>query len=115
MTKHTKIYKERRAFYCFSIWFIVVVGMVTPFLVRNMVNCKTDFWTFYDGILLVWAITQCVHLYIKSWQDFMEVSHKERDPKWKQARRRYEYLIEKKEMTHEEVKELLSTPLDVLF
>lgn len=114
MTKHTKIYKERRAFYCFSILFIVLIGALTPFLVRNMVNCKTDFWTFYDGILLVWAIAQCTHLYIKSWQDLMEVSHKERNPEWKQARRRFECLIEKKKMTHEEVKELLSLPLDVI-
>jgi len=114
MTKHTKIYKERRAFYCFSILFIVLVGMMTPFLLRNMVCDEVDFWTFYDGILLVWAITQCVHLYIKSWQDLMEVSHKECDPEWKTNRRRFEYLIEKKEMTHEEVKELLGLPLDVI-
>lgn len=87
---------------------------MAPFLVRNMVNNEVDFWTFLDGFLLVLIIVQCAHLYIQSWQDFMEVSHKERDLEWRQARRRYEYLVEKKEMTREEAKELSNTHPDVI-
>ena len=114
MTKHTKIYKQRRNLLVSSVLIILMIGLLIPFLIRNIVLNEVDFWTYYDGVLLVWSIATCSRLYAQAEKDFLEISHQERKPSWKEARRRYEYLLEKESLTEEEAKELLGSPLDVI-